>query len=75
MLKSALDKRILIRIKANRLFRAILRGYDEHLNLLIDDTSQIYNAEDESGNLVEKEEKLGRIIIRGDNVIFIEFSA
>ncbi|MHA1732643.1 MAG: LSM domain-containing protein [Promethearchaeota archaeon] len=73
-LKKGLDDQILIRIKANRLFRAMLRGYDEHLNLLVDDAVQIYNVENEDGNIVEERENLGRIIIRGDNVVFIEFS-
>lgn len=79
-LKSSLDKKIQIRVKMNRLFEATLRGFDEHLNLIVDDCLQKYNVPDEELSTEterkwkEVSEDLGRIIIRGDNVIFIEFN-
>jgi len=76
MLKSSLDKKCLIRVKANRLFEATLRGFDEHLNLIVDDAVQKFMVPDETqeGKWKETREELGRIILRGDNVIFIEFN-
>ncbi len=76
MLKSSLDKKCLIRVKANRLFEATLRGFDEHLNLIVDNTVQKFMVPDstQEGKWKEAKEDLGRIILRGDNVIFIEFN-
>ena len=74
-LRKSLNKVILIKIKKNRLFRGELKSFDQHLNLLIDDCTQIYEIENEDGELIEEREDLGSILIRGDNVIFIEFSS
>jgi small nuclear ribonucleoprotein len=79
-LKASLDKKIQIRVKMNRLFEATLRGFDEHLNLIVDNCLQKYsvpdpeNSTEEERKWKEVSEDLGRIIIRGDNVIFIEFN-
>jgi len=72
-LRKSLNKIILIKIKKNRLFRGELKSFDQHLNLLIDDCTQIYEIENEEGELIEEREDLGEILIRGDNVVFIEF--
>jgi small nuclear ribonucleoprotein len=72
-LRKSLNKIILIKIKKNRLFRGLLKSFDQHLNLLIDDCTQIYEIENEEGGLTEEREELGEILIRGDNVVFIEF--
>jgi len=72
-LRKSLNKVILIKIKKNRLFRGVLTSFDQHLNILIDDSTQIYEIENEKGELVEEHEELGEILIRGDNVVFIEF--
>ena len=44
-----------------------------HLNLYLHDCVQIYEVENESGELTEEKEELGEILIRGDNVVFVEF--
>ncbi len=72
-LRKSLNKVILIKIKKNRLFRGELKSFDQHLNLLINECTQIYEIEGEDGELVEEREELGEILIRGDNVVFIEF--
>ncbi|MBN2154741.1 MAG: RNA-binding protein [Candidatus Lokiarchaeota archaeon] len=72
-LRKSLDKIILIKIKKNRLFRGELKSFDQHLNLFLDQCTQIYEIENENGELVEEREELGQILIRGDNVVFIEF--
>ena len=72
-LRKSLNKIILIKIKKNRLFRGELKSFDQHLNLLIDECTQIYEIENEEGELIEEREDLGEILIRGDNVVFIEF--
>jgi len=72
-LRKSLNKVILIKIKKNRLFRGVLLSFDQHLNLFLDECTQIYEIENEEGELVEEREELGEILIRGDNVVFIEF--
>jgi small nuclear ribonucleoprotein (snRNP)-like protein len=41
--------------------------------LFLQECVQIYEIENEKGELIEKTEELGEIIIRGDNVVFLEF--
>ena len=70
-LKDSVSKIILIKVKRNRLFRGRLGGFDEHLNLYLEGTSQIFEYQDEDGNIREEHENLGSIVVRGDNVIFV----
>jgi small nuclear ribonucleoprotein len=72
-LSKSLNKMILIKIKKNRLFRGVLKSFDQHLNLFLQECVQIYEIENEKGELIQKTEELGEIIIRGDNVVFLEF--
>jgi small nuclear ribonucleoprotein len=69
-LKNSINKIILIKVKRNRLFRGLLGGFDDHLNLYLEGTSQIFEYQDEEGNIREEHEDLGNIVVRGDNVIF-----
>ncbi|MHA1688662.1 MAG: LSM domain-containing protein [Promethearchaeota archaeon] len=73
-LKDSMNKVILIKVKRNRLFRGRLGGFDEHLNLYLEGTSQIFEYQDEDGSIREEHEELGSIIIRGDNVIFVSLT-
>ncbi|UCC19914.1 MAG: hypothetical protein JSV62_01150, partial [Promethearchaeota archaeon] len=65
---------ILIKVKRNRLFRGILSGFDEHLNLYLEETSQLFEYQDDEGNIREEHENLGNIVVRGDNVIFVNLA-
>ncbi len=73
-LKSSVNKIILIKVKRNRLFRGRLGGFDEHLNLYLEETSQIFEYQDDEGNIREEHENLGSIVVRGDNVIFVNLA-
>jgi small nuclear ribonucleoprotein len=53
---------VIISLKGGREIRGILQGYDVHMNLVLD------KAEEETGGTVQK---LGTLIVRGDNVIYI----
>ena len=74
-LRDSLNKIILIKVKRNRLFRGKLSGFDEHLNLFLEGTSQIFEFQDEDGNIREEHEELGSIVVRGDNVIFVNLAS
>ncbi len=73
-LHNSINKVILIKVKRNRLFRGVLGGFDEHLNLYLEGTSQIFEYQDEDGNIREEHENLGSIVVRGDNVIFVNLA-
>ena len=63
ILEESLDKIVLVRLKGGRSLRGKLKGFDQHLNLVLED------AEDTTDT--ENVKKLGSIIVRGDNVVII----
>ena len=62
LLSRSLNSQVLVKLKGDRELRGRLRGYDQHLNLILDD------AEDLSEEPIQE---LGTVILRGDNVIFL----
>jgi small nuclear ribonucleoprotein (snRNP)-like protein len=73
-LKESEGQVILIKVKRNRLFSGTLGSFDDHLNLFIKNCAQLFEYQDEEGNLREERENLGDIVIRGDNVIFVNLA-
>lgn len=68
----ALGKRILIKLKGRRAIKAVLKSFDEHLNLFLEETVEITHHWDKEQNAVVKSENdLEAIILRGDNVVFL----
>ncbi|MFQ6068829.1 MAG: LSM domain-containing protein [Candidatus Bathyarchaeia archaeon] len=63
ILEESLGKIVLVRLRGGKKLRGKLKGFDQHLNLLLEETEDITNT--------EKPRKLGTIILRGDNVIII----
>jgi small nuclear ribonucleoprotein len=53
---------VIVSLKGGREIRGVLQGYDVHMNLVLD------KAEEEIGGQVVK---VGTLIVRGDNVIYI----
>jgi len=62
ILEESLGKNVLIRLRGGGGIRGILIGYDIHLNLVLSDAVELKG---------EETEKLGQIIVRGDNVILV----
>ncbi|XP_077234458.1 putative small nuclear ribonucleoprotein G [Tasmannia lanceolata] len=62
-LKKYMDKKLQIKLNANRVVVGILRGFDQFMNLVVDNTLEI------NGN--EKNE-IGMVVIRGNSVVMIE---
>jgi small nuclear ribonucleoprotein len=63
ILEQNIGKIVLVRLRGGKSLRGKLKGFDQHLNLVLeetDDTSDIENIK-----------KLGLIIVRGDNVVLI----
>jgi len=63
ILEESLGKIVLVRLKGGKNIRGRLKGFDQHLNLVLDETEDTTNP--------ESVKKLGLIIVRGDNVILI----
>ncbi len=65
LLSKSLDQRVLIKLKGGRELRGKLRGFDQHMNLVLENAEEVTYGEEETIK------NLGTIIVRGDNVIII----
>ncbi len=63
LLEESLGKTVLIRLRGGKSLRGKLRGFDQHLNLVLEDAEEIIDS--------ENTKRLGLIIVRGDNVVMI----
>ena len=63
VLEQSLGKTVLIKLRGGKTLRGILEGFDQHVNLVIRDAEAIGEF--------DEVEKIGRIILRGDNVVMI----
>ncbi len=60
MLESFMDKRISLLLKDNRILEGKLVGYDDYMNMVLEDTEE---------RTEEMTRKLGTVILRGNNVV------
>ncbi len=63
ILQDSLGKTVLVRLKGGKSMRGKLKGFDQHLNLVLEETEDTTDPEDTK--------KLGILIVRGDNVVII----
>jgi small nuclear ribonucleoprotein len=61
-LERSLNQPVLVKLRGERAVRGKLFSFDEHMNLVLEDAEGISNNEGK---------KLGRIIVRGDNVVLV----
>ena len=62
LMNNSKDKVVLLRLRNTKTVQGILKDFDIHMNLTLED------AEDVSE---EKHEKLGKILLRGDNILAV----
>ncbi|MBI5347060.1 MAG: hypothetical protein HZB66_00430 [Candidatus Aenigmarchaeota archaeon] len=62
VLTGAKGKRVLIQLKRGTEISGILHAMDLHLNMWLEDAEQIEE---------DKKTKLGTILVRGDNILFV----
>ena len=62
VLDESLGKVVLIKLKGGKVIRGNLHGFDQHMNLLLQDSVELL---DDNAN------ELGTIVVRGDNVVII----
>ncbi len=65
LLRQSLGKNVLLKLRGKKELKGLLLSYDQHLNLYLDNAELISEDED------TPPEKLGKIVLRGDNVILI----
>ena len=63
VLDESINKNVLIKLKGGKTITGLLQGFDQHMNLLLDQTEEI-PSEGES-------KSLRSIVVRGDNVVMI----
>lgn len=63
ILSDSVGKVVLIKMKGGKAIRGTLKGYDQHMNLLLENSQELLDE----GNSVD----LGTIVVRGDNVVII----
>lgn len=63
VLDESFGKVVLIKLKGGKVIRGILHGFDQHMNLLLDNSVEIFDE--------GKTSNLGTIVVRGDNVVII----
>ncbi|RLG63499.1 RNA-binding protein [archaeon] len=62
ILARSLGTMVLVRLKGGREIRGILKSFDQHMNLILDEAEEIKR---------DRVRKLGCILLRGDNVVFV----
>ncbi len=63
ILEKNLGQVVIVRLKGGKKIRGKLKGFDQHLNLVLEDAEDITDT--------NEVKKLGEIIVRGNNVIII----
>jgi len=63
-LKKFVDKRLALRLNKNRRVSGVLRGYDQFMNVVIDNCVEEISAQEKN--------ELGMVVIRGNSIVMIE---
>jgi small nuclear ribonucleoprotein len=63
LLNDAIEKEVLVVLKGNNQIRGTLKAFDVHMNLHLENASQIVEGEIKT--------KYGKVMVRGDSVILI----
>ena len=62
LMSNSKNKSVLLRLRNNRTIKGNLLDFDVHMNLTLDDAEDVTD---------EEPEKLGKILLRGDNILSV----
>lgn len=62
LMEKTLNKKVSLLLKDNRVLEGKLTGYDEYMNMVLEETEE---------RTVEQTRRLGMVILRGNNVVSI----
>jgi len=62
VLEKSMNQKLILRLKDGRMIEGKLTGYDEYMNMVLDDVEE---------TIEENKRRLGTIILRGNNVVSI----
>jgi small nuclear ribonucleoprotein G len=77
-LKKLMDKRLAVKLNANRRVVGILRGYDQFLNIVLEETIDDTplppppKPEEPTASAVPPKPNIGLVVIRGNSIISME---
>lgn len=63
LLEKTIDKRVSLLLKDSRVLEGKLVGYDEYMNMVLEETTERTPA--------NEERRLGTVVLRGNNVVSI----
>jgi len=61
--KESVDKIVLVQLKGGKTVRGKLCSFDQHMNLVLEDTEDV--------TVADNTKKLGTLIVRGDNIVLL----
>jgi small nuclear ribonucleoprotein len=67
LLNSSKGKEVIVQLKNDKQFVGVLKAFDIHINIVLDNTKEMHNGE------VKK--SIGLTFLRGDTIIFISPSS
>jgi small nuclear ribonucleoprotein len=68
LLQNSIGGQVLVELKGKKKIKGKLRGYDQHLNLILEDAEEI-SVNPETGE--QTIEVVKTVIVRGDNVVIV----
>ena len=68
LLQKSIGAQVLVELKGKRKIKGRLRGFDQHLNLILEDADEIaFNSETNEETI----EQVQTVVVRGDNVVIV----
>ncbi|MDH3311576.1 MAG: ribonucleoprotein [Nitrosopumilus sp.] len=62
LMNNSKDKVVLLRLRNTRTVQGVLKDFDIHMNLTLEDAEDVTD---------ERHEKIGKTLLRGDNILLI----